>query len=154
MQPTRTVQRPNDVENLIGPRIAAVYELQAAWMEPKLKEIGVSWSTFQLLTTVHSAGSEATQAEIAARLGIKPPTLTESVQSHVQKGLLKQSTSPLDKRAKLLTLTPKSQKILGKIKTLVIESEKMITAALTERQKAAAAGHLDKIISHLESETL
>ena len=60
-------------KTLIGTRIAAIYELQAEWMEPKLTELGISWATFQLLTTVANAGDGASQIEVARRLGLLQP---------------------------------------------------------------------------------
>ena len=55
-------------KTLIGTRIAAIYELQAEWMDPKLDELGITWSTFQLLTTVANAGERASQVEVAGLL--------------------------------------------------------------------------------------
>ena len=78
-------------QHLIGTRIAAIYERQAEWLEPRLADLGVSWATFQLLTTVAGAGEEASQIEVARRLGVTAATLSESVQGHVGRGLLKQS---------------------------------------------------------------
>ena len=63
---------------LIGSRVATLYELQSAWLEPKLKEMGVRWTTFQLLATIFGAGDDARQAEVARRLGVSPATLSES----------------------------------------------------------------------------
>lgn len=136
----------------IGPRIAAVYELQSAWLEPKLKSLGMTWSTFQLLTTVHGAGKRASQVEVARRLGVTPATLSESVYAHVERGLLEQVNSSRDRRVKLLQLTDRSKSMMRQIKRLVAESESVIARGLSETEGDKLAKLLDKVLANLESE--
>lgn len=136
----------------IGPRIAAIYELQSAWLEPKLKSIGVNWSTFQLLTTVSGAGKKASQVEVARRLGVTPATLSESVYAHVEKGLLDQVPSSRDRRVKVLQLTDRSKSMLRQIKRLVSESEALIHQDLSDAESDRLARLLDKVLLNLEQE--
>lgn len=134
----------------IGPKIAAVYEMQSVIMEPRLKQQGIRWTTFQLLVTVSALGDQATQAEVGRRLGIAPPTLTESVQAHTQKGLLQQVPCPTDKRAKVLRLTHKGRQLIGSIRTIVKQTEDLLQAGLSEKQAAQLSALLDKAILALE----
>jgi DNA-binding MarR family transcriptional regulator len=136
----------------IGPKIAAAYELQASWMEPRLEKLGIGWTAFQMLATIHAAGEDATQIEVARRLGVSAPTLSESVKLQVKKGLVKQEPSKKDRRAKILVLTSKAETALGKIRTLVQECEQLMAGSLTDRQAKDAEVHLDKIIAALEAE--
>ncbi|HXH60471.1 MAG TPA: MarR family winged helix-turn-helix transcriptional regulator [Fimbriimonadaceae bacterium] len=136
---------------LLGPRIASVYELQAEWLEPRLNELGVSWSSFQLLSTVASAGDEASQIEVARRLGVTAATLSESVQSHIERGLLRQVTSEKDKRVRLLVLTPTSTRLVQEIRNLVIESEQVMVKGLQFSETSNAASILDRVLSNLRS---
>ena len=136
---------------LLGPRIASVYELQAEWLEPRLNELGVSWSSFQLLSTVASAGDEASQIEVARRLGVTAATLSESVQSHVERGLLRQVPSEKDKRVRLLVLTPTSTRLVQEIRNLVIESEQVMVKGLQFSETSNAASILDRVLSNLRS---
>ena len=136
---------------LVGPRIAAVYELHAEWIEPRLREMGVSWSSFQLLTTVANAGDKASQIEVATRLGVTAATLSESVQNHVDRGLLLQVQSKTDKRVRILTLTPQSEEIIRKIKSLVLESDEAMTRGILPDELTAFTKVVDRIINNLES---
>jgi MarR family transcriptional regulator for hemolysin len=136
---------------LVGPRIAAVYELHAEWIEPRLREMGVSWSSFQLLTTVANAGDKASQIEVATRLGVTAATLSESVQNHVDRGLLLQVQSKTDKRVRILTLTPQSEEIIRKIKSLVLESDEAMTRGILPDELTAFTKVIDRIINNLES---
>ena len=135
----------------IGARIATVYEMQSAWLEPRLQEIHVSWTTFQLLTTIHSAGKRASQVEVARRLGVTAATLSETVFTHVQKGYLEQVPSNRDRRVKLLQLTDKSKGLLRQIKKLVAESEKLMSWGFKDSEAESLALALDKVMANLQS---
>jgi len=139
--------------HLIGTRIAAIYELQAQWLEPRLADLGVSLTSFQLLTTVARAGDEASQIEVARRLGVTAATLSESVQGHVERGLLKQSRSRSDKRVKILSLTAKSRRTMQRIRELVTESEEALSRGLLPHELSATVTVLDRVRRNLESET-
>jgi DNA-binding MarR family transcriptional regulator len=138
-------------KTLIGTRIAAVYELQAEWMEPKLRELGISWSTFQLLTAVANAGDRASQIEVARRLGVTAATLSESVQAHLDKGLLSRTTLPRDKRVKLLRLTPESKAIVERIKELVVQADEAMTRGVLPDEMTLVARVLDRAMENMES---
>ena len=137
-------------KTLIGTRIAAVYELQAEWLEPRLAALGVSWATFQLLTTVANAGDNGSQIDVARQLGVTAATLSESVQNHVERGLLTQSPSEQDRRVKLLSLTDKSRELLFKIKDLVLQSEETMSRGVLPHELATTAKVLDRVLENLE----
>ncbi len=134
----------------IGTRIGMAYELQMAWLEPRLEEIGVGWSTFQLLTTVAAAGPGVSQAELARRLGVTPATFSESVFAHVKKGLLDQTLSASDRRVKTLRLTEPAKALVRKIKAAVSKAEAELVAGLSDDEVAAAAQALDRVIENLQ----
>lgn len=138
-------------KTLVGTRIAAIYELHAEWMEPRLRALGISWSSFQLLTTVANAGDKASQIEVATRLGVTAATLSESVQNHVDRGLLNQVPSSTDRRVRILTLTDRSQEIIRQIRDLVYESDEAMTRGILPAELTAATRVLDRIMSNLES---
>jgi len=137
-------------KTLIGTRIAAVYELQAEWLEPRLAALGVSWATFQLLTTVANAGDNGSQIDVARQLGVTAATLSESVQNHVERGLLTQSPSEQDRRVKRLSLTDKSRELLFKIKDLVLQSEETMSRGVLPHELAMTAKVLDRVLENLE----
>ena len=134
----------------IGARVAAIYELQSAWLEPRLRAIGVNWTTFQLLTTVSSAGKKASQVEVARRLGVTAATLSETVFAHVQKGLLEQVPSHRDRRVKVLQLTDKAKNMMRQIKRLVAESETALAGGLKGVEADQLAALLDRVLASLE----
>jgi DNA-binding MarR family transcriptional regulator len=119
-------------------------------MEPRLRELGISWATFQLLTTVANIGPKASQIEVARRLGITAASLSEAVQAHVARGLIEQIPHPKDKRIRILRLTPASQQIVSSIKDLVLKSETAMTKGLSAAEVASASAVLDRVLVNLE----
>ncbi|MBN9501155.1 MAG: hypothetical protein BGO01_05510 [Armatimonadetes bacterium 55-13] len=117
-------------------------ELLAAAMEPALNANGLKAGTFDLLSTIHAAGPNATQADIARRLGIKPPSLTEALQG--LKRFVVQIPSEKDNRVKHLKLTPDGRKALtGSIKSVDAIS-RAIVAGIDKDQLAIAIEVLRK----------
>lgn len=135
----------------LTPRISAIYDLQAALLEPYLQKVGLSWVSFQLLSSVNNSEQACSQAEIARHLGVTSATLSESVNSHVAKGLLKQSTTKSDRRVKRLALTPKAKKLLDSIAKEVSSVETDMLSSISATQVAATIKLLDKCISNLEA---
>ncbi|MCH7945364.1 MAG: winged helix DNA-binding protein [Armatimonadetes bacterium] len=103
---------------------------------------------------VAGAGEEASQIEVARRLGVTAATLSESVQGHVERGLLKQSRSKSDKRVKILSLTAKSRRTMPRIRELVTGSEEALSRGLLPHELSATATVLDRVRRNLESETV
>lgn len=133
----------------LGSRIAALYELQSAHLDPRLRELGVSWASFQLLTAVYAADGQS-QNQIAQRLGIKPATMSEAVFNHSQKGLMEQVVSSSDRRVKGLKLTPKGRKLVETIRESLSESERAMVAGLSASELRFAIEVFDKMLKSME----
>ena len=136
---------------LIGARVATLYELQSAWLEPRLREIGVRWTSFQFLATIVGAGDAASQAEVARRLGLSPATLSETVQNHMSLGWIEQTKSEQDKRLKVIRLTPDGKKLMTKIRALVLECETLVSNSISIAESQKCAKALDKMIDALDN---
>ncbi len=134
----------------LGARVATVYDLQSEWLSPRLKDRGISWTTFQLLAAVHAAGDQASQVEVARRVGVSPATLSESVSDHVAKGLLEQIPSSGDRRVKILRLTKKADGKFREILGLVQECEELMVRGLSAKDVESCAKTLDQMIHRLE----
>lgn len=135
----------------LGGRIATVYELQTAWLEPRLQAHGLSWSTFQLLTTVSALGEGASQIEVARALGVTPATLSESVQGHIRKGLIQQVPSSTDRRIKVLELTPLALQKLEIVKRVAAEGEEIMVKGISKRDLEICCRVLDQASLRLQA---
>jgi len=136
----------------LGARIAAVYELHAQLLEPKLREMGISWASFQLLAAAHAAGKSGSQAELARRLGLSPATLSEAVQAHISRGLLVIERSPTDARVRLVRLTPRGQDIMRKVQTALDSIATTMLKGVPKSEVQVAQRVLDRIVRNLENQ--
>lgn len=123
-------------------QVLMMSELLNAATEPALAVHGLKPSTFDLLSTIHSAGPDATQAEIARRLGIKPPSLTESLRG--LKHLVEQVPSETDSRVKHLRITDRGKTALAATVKAVEAVSKAITAGIDREQLAMTTEVLKK----------
>lgn len=152
---TKTAHSPTRYSDAVtnsqlGPLIATIYELQSAWLEPRLKSAGIRWTTFQLLATILGAGDEASQAEVARRLAVSPATLSESVQIHVEKGLITQEAAPKDRRKKVLRLTAAGKKKMSSVGKHVQELETQLTQGISPKDLQLIETSLGKIAENIE----
>ena len=90
-------------------------ELLTSAMEPKLQDAGISLGTFELLSAIYASGGRATQVEVARRLGITPPSLSEAVKAACSRELVEQHSDTDDARRKILKLTAKGRKAMQSI---------------------------------------
>lgn len=134
----------------LGPQVASVFEAQQAFLEPRLRPLGIGFQGFQLLACIHRAQGRSTQSAVAAALGVSAPTLSEAVKNLAKLGLIEQRTSDTDRRSKVLRLTPDGLRVVEEIRRLAAQSERLMCAGLDEKSVAVASQVLDRMRMNLE----
>lgn len=124
-------------------------EMLAAALEPELSAANVSHATFDLLSAVRASGGKATQADVARRLSVTPPTLSESVKAAATRGLLEQVPDPDDARLKRLRLTSKGSRTLNAILQGIAQVEEEMLKDLDPDEVALAKGVLRQAARNL-----
>ena len=77
----------------------------------ELAAVGLRAELFGLLTLIRSLGP-ITPTALAAEAGIAPATLSDHVQTLVDRGHVRRDPNPRDRRSYLVTLTPAGKKFL------------------------------------------
>ncbi len=139
----------NEVRHTLSGQAGLLCELLTAAMEPKLDEAGLSLGTFELLSAIQGSGGRATQVEVARRLGITPPSLSESVRAAVSRGLVEQHADSDDGRRKILKLTPIGRKAMTSIVKGVNTAETRMIGEIGEDQISAAIETLIRVNRNL-----
>lgn len=134
----------------LGPQVASVFEAQQAFLEPRLKPLGIGLQGFQLLACIHRAQGRSTQTVVASALGVSAPTLSEAVKNLAKLGLIEQRTSDSDRRSKVLRLTPDGLRVVEDIRRLAAQSEQLMCAGLDDKSVAVASQVLDRMRMNLE----
>lgn len=133
-----------EVHESLAAQAGLMSELMSISLQPTLKRIGISYVVFELLSAVQSAGANVSQAEIARRMGITPPTLSEAIVSAIKNGLIEQATHPNDARSKILKLTPRSVSILKDVLSHLAECESMMVVDIPAHDLALTLSVLKK----------
>lgn len=131
--------------------IATIHELQAAFLEPVLRQEGLTWSLFQLLSLLNSSPSPVHQAQIAQELGITPATLSEALDAASRKGWIERTPEPSDRRKKSIALTPKAESALAQVLAATEQCERIATVGFAASERSQLAQALRRISRQLGS---
>lgn len=124
----------SDVGDSLTGLVSVLSELTASLVEPVLQAHGLGFGTFDLLSAVHAADGRESQTQIAARLGISAPSLTEAIQSAARRGLVEQLVVANNLRARRVMLTDKGQKILGECLAKLAEAEESALRGMSAQE--------------------
>ena len=105
----------------LGMRMAMIVRQWRATIDHALADTGLTQSGWTVLMQLSQLGDNVSVSELAEVQGIELPPLMRTLTQLENQGLLARTTSPYDKRIRLLALTPEGHAMLKKI-TLVIEA--------------------------------
>lgn len=105
----------------LGMRMAMLVRQWRATIDHALVDTGLTQSGWTVLMQLRQLGDNVSVSELAEVQGIELPPLMRTLTQLENQGLLARTTSPYDKRIRLLALTPEGHAMLEKI-TLVIEA--------------------------------
>jgi DNA-binding MarR family transcriptional regulator len=128
---------------------ATLTEIVSEALAPVLAEQGLTQSAFDLLTTIRAGGGTIPQAEIARRLGISPPTLSEAIRSLVAAGLVEQRGSGTDRRIKTLSITSVGSRRLNRVLSALHQLENELTAGISSAEISAVNAMLRNAAKNL-----
>ena len=128
---------------------ATLTEIVSEALAPVLAEQGLTQSAFDLLTTIRAGGGTIPQAEIARRLGISPPTLSEAIRSLVAAGLVEQRGSGSDRRIKTLSITSVGSRRLNRVLSALHQLEDELTAGISPAEISAVNAMLRNAAKNL-----
>lgn len=105
----------------LGMRMAMVVRQWRATIDHALRDTGITQSSWTVLMQLQQLGENVSVSELAEVQGIELPPLMRTLAQLEKQGLIARTTSPYDKRIRLLALTAKGCALLEKI-TQVIEA--------------------------------
>jgi MarR family transcriptional regulator, organic hydroperoxide resistance regulator len=110
-----------------------------------LGELGLSAGQEALLREVATRDGIAL-TELAARLGVEPPTVTNMATRMERGGFVERQPDPNDARVKRLHLTPKGRHLLREVQRRCRAVEREALAALSADERAELARLLRKLV--------
>ena len=105
----------------MGMRMAMIVRQWRAVIDHAILDTGLTQSSWTVMMQLHQLGDNVSVSELAEVQGIELPPLMRTLTQLEKQGYLLRTTSPYDKRIRLLTLTPEGKAILKRL-TQVIET--------------------------------
>ncbi|MEO1702759.1 MAG: MarR family transcriptional regulator [Pseudomonadota bacterium] len=87
--------------------------------------------------------------QLAARLNVKPPTITKTMIRLEEQGYVARQASPQDKRQVVVSLTEAGQEIVSKIRSAMRDAEKEILDGLRKKERRELSTILANLNLHL-----
>lgn len=131
----------------------ALHNTARAWrqgIDRQLKDLGVSQAGWMTIAMVAKAHEPPSQKQLADLLGVEGPTIVAMVDRLVKADMVVRAPSPLDRRVKLISLTPAGDALYARVK---VEADAFRSSVLAEFDPAAieaATLLLDTIRTRIE----
>ncbi|MDG9997473.1 MarR family transcriptional regulator [Klebsiella oxytoca] len=135
----------------MGMRMAMVVRQWRAIIDSAITDTGLTQSSWTVLMQLHQLGDNVSVSELAEVQGIELPPLMRTLTQLEKQGYLLRSTSPYDKRMRLLTLTAEGRAILEKLNRVIEAYQQRVTETLPEAQLAAFSATLNQIACNLRT---
>jgi MarR family transcriptional regulator, transcriptional regulator for hemolysin len=123
-------------------------------MDKRLKPLGLTQSKWMVLVQLAAAEAESdtvTQTDLAARLGIETPSLVGLLDRLGRDQLIERRESPLDRRCKLISFTPKGREVLKQIKKIGAGLRQELLEGTTEDELLTCVQVLQRMKEKAES---
>ena len=135
----------------MGMRMAMAVRQWRAIIDHAITDTGLTQSSWTVLMQLYQLGDNVSVSELAEVQGIELPPLMRTL-SHLEKrGYLLRSTSPYDKRIRLLALTAEGQAILEKLNRVIEVYQARVTATIPPADLAAFEATLNQIACNLRT---
>ncbi|HHD7488535.1 TPA: MarR family winged helix-turn-helix transcriptional regulator [Klebsiella oxytoca] len=135
----------------MGMRMAMVVRQWRAIIDSAITDTGLTQSSWTVLMQLHQLGDNVSVSELAEVQGIELPPLMRTLTQLEKQGYLLRSTSPYDKRIRLLTLTAEGRAILENLNRVIEAYQQRVTETLPEAQLAAFSATLNQIACNLRT---
>jgi DNA-binding MarR family transcriptional regulator len=135
----------------LGHRMGEVARLFHNRVKKIANDNGVSTTYFHIIGFLkRNKENNITQKEICEYIKMKAPTISLTLQSMEQDGLVERVKSDVDSRCTYVVLTKKGEELDDKIKGFFVTTEKLMESFLTEEELKTFISCLDKISKGLE----
>ncbi|AWX89527.1 TPA: MarR family winged helix-turn-helix transcriptional regulator [Klebsiella quasipneumoniae] len=135
----------------LGMRMAMVVRQWRAIIDSAITDTGLTQSSWTVLMQLHQLGDNVSVSELAEVQGIELPPLTRTLSLLEKLGYLLRSTSPYDKRIRLLTLTAEGRAILEKLSRVIETYQERVTQTIPEADLATFSATLNQIACRLRT---
>ena len=127
-------------------RVLALYRRSNTFAE----DSGCHHGTGRILSKLVYQGDGISQAALAEKMNIRPQSLSEALAKLEERGLIRRSPNPQDKRGTLVYLTEEGREQEAELAERRRQTADSLLGSLTESEKETLALLIDKILAHGE----
>jgi MarR family transcriptional regulator for hemolysin len=132
---------------------AALHNTARAWrqgIDRELKDLGVSQAGWMAIAMVAKAVEPPSQKQLADLLGVEGPTIVAMVDRLVKADMVVREASTLDRRVKLIRLTPAGDALYARVKVAADAFRTSLLDGLDPAAVEAATTLMDTIRARIE----
>ena len=135
----------------MGMRMAMVVRQWRAIIDSAITDTGLTQSSWTVLMQLHQLGDNVSVSELAEVQGIELPPLMRTLTQLEKQGYLLRSTSPYDKRIRLLALTAQGRARLDELNRVIETYQHRVTCTIPEAELASFSATLNQIACNLRT---
>lgn len=133
----------------LGMRMAMVVRQWRATIDHALRDTGITQSSWTVLMQLQQLGDNVSVSELAEVQGIELPPLMRTLAQLETQRLIARTTSPYDKRIRLLKLTAKGCALLEKITQVIEACQLRATESIPAEDLQKFSATLSQLASNL-----
>lgn len=135
----------------MGMRMAMVVRQWRAIIDAAITDTGLTQSSWTVLMQLYQLGDNVSISELAQMQGIELPPLMRTLSQLETQGYLLRSTSPYDKRIRLLTLTAQGRLRLEELNRVIETYQHRVTCTIPEAELASFSATLNQLACNLRT---
>ncbi|MCE9761267.1 MarR family winged helix-turn-helix transcriptional regulator [Citrobacter portucalensis] len=135
----------------MGMRMAMVVRQWRAIIDAAITDTGLTQSSWTVLMQLYQLGDNVSVSELAQMQGIELPPLMRTLSQLEKQGYLLRSTSPYDKRIRLLALTAQGRARLDELNRVIETYQRRVTCTIPEAELASFSATLNQIACNLRT---
>ncbi|HGY2283474.1 MarR family transcriptional regulator [Citrobacter braakii] len=135
----------------MGMRMAMVVRQWRAIIDAAITDTGLTQSSWTVLMQLYQLGDNVSVSELAQMQGIELPPLMRTLSQLEKQGYLLRSTSPYDKRIRLLTLTAQGRSRLEELNRVIETYQHRVTCTIPKAELASFSATLNQLACNLRT---
>ncbi|QMN55595.1 MarR family transcriptional regulator [Citrobacter freundii] len=135
----------------MGMRMAMVVRQWRAIIDAAITDTGLTQSSWTVLMQLYQLGDNVSVSELAQMQGIELPPLMRTLSQLEKQGYLLRSTSPYDKRIRLLALTAQGRLRLEELNRVIDTYQHRVTCTIPEAELASFSATLNQLACNLRT---
>jgi DNA-binding MarR family transcriptional regulator len=147
--PTPTSAPPDSPAHAVLRDVRRVNRLAQAHADRIARRHGMTMQQWELLRRLRCCEGPADQRELCCSFGVTPPTLSALIDSAEERGWIRRTPHPDDRRRRLIELTGAGARQIAEIPHLSREVDSAMTEGFSQRELERLAALLDRAAKNL-----